>query len=93
VSKEIFKIEQLDDKVQIITKDGATFTGDLLVGADGVHSRTRAEMWTIAEAEDPDYGTKQLPNCMFSFCPKPTLYMNLPHFSNYLYVPMHVRHR
>ncbi|KAJ6072057.1 Monooxygenase FAD-binding [Penicillium canescens] len=62
VSKEIFKIEELDDKVQIITKGGATFTGDLLVGADGVHSRTRAEMWSIAEAEDPDYGTKRLAN-------------------------------
>ncbi|KAJ6170735.1 Monooxygenase FAD-binding [Penicillium canescens] len=79
VSKEIFKIEELDDKVQIITKGGATFTGDLLVGADGVHSRTRAEMWSIAEAEDPDYGTKRLANsitcayrCMFGIadCPE-----------------------
>jgi 2-polyprenyl-6-methoxyphenol hydroxylase-like FAD-dependent oxidoreductase len=64
VSKEIFKIDQLDGEVQITTKDGATFRGDLLVGADGVHSRTRAEMWRIAESEDPQYGGKRMAECV-----------------------------
>ncbi|CAG8178090.1 unnamed protein product [Penicillium salamii] len=79
VSKEILKIETLDGGVQITTADGASFTGDILVGADGVHSRTRAEMCRIADAEDPDYGTKRLAEsitctyrCMFGIadCPE-----------------------
>ncbi|CAG7984872.1 unnamed protein product [Penicillium salamii] len=79
VSKEILKIETLDGGVQITTADGASFTGDILVGADGVHSQTRAEMWRIADAEDPDYGTKRLAEsitctyrCMFGIaeCPE-----------------------
>ncbi|KAJ5440513.1 Monooxygenase FAD-binding [Penicillium cf. griseofulvum] len=60
MSKEIFKIDQLNGEVQITTKDNVTFRGDLLVGADGVHSRTRAEMWRIAELENPQYGSKQM---------------------------------
>ncbi|KAF7183628.1 hypothetical protein CNMCM7691_003907 [Aspergillus felis] len=79
VSKELAKIDHLDGEVRVTTKDGTIFTGDIVVGADGVHSRTRAEMWKIAEAEDPSYGSQRLANsiactyrCMFgiSDCPE-----------------------
>ncbi|RHZ67165.1 uncharacterized protein CDV56_109190 [Aspergillus thermomutatus] len=79
VSKELFKIDRLDGEVRITTKDGTIFTGDIIVGADGVHSQTRAEMWRIAESEDPSYGSKQMADsitctyrCMFGItdCPE-----------------------
>ncbi|KAI9928584.1 hypothetical protein ASPWEDRAFT_180185 [Aspergillus wentii DTO 134E9] len=78
VSREIFKIEQLDGQVRIITKDGTAFAGDLLVGADGVHSRTREEMWRIADLEAPEYDTDTLKKsikctykCLFGIAERP----------------------
>lgn len=37
--------------VCVVTEDGRRYQGDLVVGADGVHSRVRSEMWRFAEAE------------------------------------------
>jgi hypothetical protein len=34
-------------------EDGSVFIGDLVVGADGVHSRTRREMQRIGNEEEP----------------------------------------
>jgi 2-polyprenyl-6-methoxyphenol hydroxylase-like FAD-dependent oxidoreductase len=47
-SAEVLKVETKDttSKVTITTKDGTEYTGDILVGADGVNSRIRQEMWT-----------------------------------------------
>ena len=64
VFKELLIIEQLDRGVKVITKDGAIFVGDILVGADGVHSRTRKEMWELADSEDASYGTERMAKCM-----------------------------
>lgn len=36
-------------------KGGATIEGDILVGADGVHSTVRKEMWRLAAKEQPGY--------------------------------------
>jgi hypothetical protein len=63
VSKELVKVDHLDGEVRVITKDGTIFTGYIVVGADGVHSQTRAEMWRIAEEEDPSYGSQRLADC------------------------------
>lgn len=64
VSKEVLTIEQLDKGVKVTTKEGATFMSDILVGADGVHSQTRKEMWKIADLEDESYGTERMAKCM-----------------------------
>lgn len=63
-SNEFFKIEELDEGVRVALKDGSTIYGDILVGADGVHSRTRTEMWCIADMEGTDYDAAQLKKCM-----------------------------
>lgn len=48
--------------VVIKTKGGQLITGDLLVGADGVHSTVRKEMWRIAKKERPGYFSEDEPS-------------------------------
>ncbi|KAJ5111143.1 hypothetical protein N7532_001678 [Penicillium argentinense] len=57
---DVFKIEELDGGVQVALKDGSIITGDILVGADGVHSRMRDEIWRIAESESSEYGAAKM---------------------------------
>ncbi|KAJ5385123.1 hypothetical protein N7517_003034 [Penicillium concentricum] len=53
--KRVSEIRLGDQSVSVLTDDGDVFEGDLIVGADGVHSRTRSEMWRLADATDPGY--------------------------------------
>lgn len=39
--------------VSVYTEDGTAYHGDLVVGADGVHSVVRSEIWRIAHEEQP----------------------------------------
>ncbi|KAL2782879.1 hypothetical protein BJX66DRAFT_350308 [Aspergillus keveii] len=50
----VAKIEHHDGGVGIETRDGRIFTGDFVVGADGVHSKTRGEMWRLLKADGDD---------------------------------------
>lgn len=43
-NKKASKIEEIDDQVTIAFSDGTTFTGDVLVGADGVSSTVRSHI-------------------------------------------------
>ncbi|PSN72628.1 FAD/NAD(P)-binding domain-containing protein [Corynespora cassiicola Philippines] len=54
-SKGVAKVDQSSDGVRVTTQDGNNFSGDILVGADGIHSTVRREMWRIADQEQPDY--------------------------------------
>jgi 2-polyprenyl-6-methoxyphenol hydroxylase-like FAD-dependent oxidoreductase len=36
--------EESDSRIVVTTSDGRSFQGDILIGADGVHSRVRALM-------------------------------------------------
>jgi 2-polyprenyl-6-methoxyphenol hydroxylase-like FAD-dependent oxidoreductase len=54
LSSIVTKIEHHDGGVSIETRDGRIFTGDFVVGADGVHSTTRGEMWRLAKADGHD---------------------------------------
>lgn len=48
--KNLIHITPLDgDSFAVHTEDGGCYEGNLVVGADGVHSRVRAEMWRLAD--------------------------------------------
>ncbi|KAL2842634.1 hypothetical protein BJX68DRAFT_270569 [Aspergillus pseudodeflectus] len=47
VNKCVARVQQGKDSVSVVTEDGASYEGDLVVGADGVHSKVRAEMWSF----------------------------------------------
>jgi FAD dependent monooxygenase len=42
--KEVTRICHEGDVVQVHTRDGSVYTGDLVVGADGLHSIARSEV-------------------------------------------------
>lgn len=64
-NSECVKIEELEDGVQVALKDGSIVRGDVLVGADGVHSRMRDEIWRIAGSETSDYPVSEMSRCEY----------------------------
>ncbi|KAF2130690.1 FAD/NAD(P)-binding domain-containing protein [Dothidotthia symphoricarpi CBS 119687] len=57
LQKEVTRISlgQLGEKARVETKDGSVYTADLVIGADGVRSSVRSEVWRIADMEKPGY--------------------------------------
>ncbi|GFG08484.1 FAD-dependent urate hydroxylase [Aspergillus udagawae] len=54
VDKAVISAEREDsDLMRVTTHDGSVYHGNLVVGADGVHSRVRAEMWRLANSQSP----------------------------------------
>lgn len=53
--KGVQHVEQHPDHVRVQTTDGTMFTGELLVGADGIYSTVRKEMWRQADQARPGY--------------------------------------
>lgn len=55
VNKRVLKVDHLPDKVRVHIEDGSSYDGDILIGADGIHSTIRKEMWRIADELEPGY--------------------------------------
>lgn len=55
----VLEVQLSSENVRVITKDGKIYAGDLVVGADGVHSRIRSEMWRLADKLQPGLITPQ----------------------------------
>ncbi|PVH90855.1 FAD/NAD(P)-binding domain-containing protein [Periconia macrospinosa] len=53
--KRVIGLRQSDSGVQVTTKDGSNYTGDIIVGGDGIHSTVRQEMWRCANESQPGY--------------------------------------
>ncbi|KAL3443344.1 hypothetical protein BJX65DRAFT_298416 [Aspergillus insuetus] len=49
INKKVIEIKQTEREAQVVTNDGSVYRGDLVVGADGIHSAVRAEMWRQAK--------------------------------------------
>ncbi|KAJ5787609.1 hypothetical protein N7457_002599 [Penicillium paradoxum] len=57
--KKVSEVRLLGDSASVVTDDGSVFKGDLIVGADGIHSRIRSEMWRLADEISPGLITSQ----------------------------------
>lgn len=47
LNKAVTQIEQSDAGAKVHTEDGQVYEGDIVVGADGIHSKTIREMWRM----------------------------------------------
>ncbi|RYP20387.1 hypothetical protein DL765_002845 [Monosporascus sp. GIB2] len=67
--KEAIKIEAggIGENARVETKDGSVYTGDIVIGADGVRSHVRRELWRIADSENPGYIPKRDKTGIVSF--------------------------
>ncbi|KAH8654695.1 hypothetical protein BGZ61DRAFT_541383 [Ilyonectria robusta] len=50
-SKRVTAVENMDTSIMVTTRDGSTYSGDILVGADGIHSTVRQQMLLAARLE------------------------------------------
>ena len=64
--KKVTAVERLPDGVKVHCQDGTTFSGDIVAGADGVHSRIRHEMWRHAEIDGKikEFESDRKGNCL-----------------------------
>ncbi|OJJ78133.1 hypothetical protein ASPBRDRAFT_50921 [Aspergillus brasiliensis CBS 101740] len=53
LSEKVIAIESSDDGVTATTANGEIYKGHIIVGADGVHSSVRAEIWKAADRVQP----------------------------------------
>ena len=55
INKRVEKASMDEDGVVVKTSDGASYYGDILIGADGIHSTVRNEMWRMANESQPGW--------------------------------------
>ncbi|PYI03145.1 FAD binding monooxygenase [Aspergillus sclerotiicarbonarius CBS 121057] len=68
-NQRVSEVHRVGDRVEVVTDSGARYTGDLVVGADGVHSKVRSEMWRMAEELHPGLVTQSEKKSMTTeFC-------------------------
>jgi hypothetical protein len=48
-------VKIFNDGIEVTTSKGQVYQGDILVGADGVYSTVRKEMWRIGHESSPGY--------------------------------------
>ena len=53
VKKRVTKVKHGSNSVSVICTDGTEYVGDIVVGADGIHSLVRQEMQNISEETSP----------------------------------------
>ena len=52
-SHQVSRVDYSPKGVYVYCNNGAFFEGDIVVGADGIHSIVRSEMWRQAAKTDP----------------------------------------
>ncbi|KAK4159880.1 hypothetical protein QBC43DRAFT_347626 [Cladorrhinum sp. PSN259] len=77
-NKRVECVEHGEGNVSVYTKDGSKYTGDILIGADGIHSTVRKEMWRIAHdaksnlfQQDPLRNLQCESKCIFGISKRP----------------------
>lgn len=54
LNKRVETIEHTENGVRVHLTDGTVEEGDIVIGADGVHSVVRPQMWSYASKHDPN---------------------------------------
>ncbi|KIL85044.1 hypothetical protein FAVG1_11917 [Fusarium avenaceum] len=79
--KRVTRLEIKPDAMQAFTEDGSVYEGDLVVGADGIHSAVRDEMWRLGKEQSPGYfpedEASRVPastRCIFGISDRPSGY-------------------
>lgn len=54
MNKNLTRVTYSANGVTIKCKNGTTYNGDILVGADVIYSKTREALWSFAREEFPD---------------------------------------
>ena len=88
--KNLSLVRHHSSGVTVICDDGTSYTGDVLAGADGVNSKTRSEMWRLADEQDPEL-VKKDKECWF-ICFRYEGNADLTLSSSGLSVPMPLRY-
>lgn len=55
LNKKVSRIKLVPGGVEVLTKDGDNFKGSIVIGADGIHSTVRTEMFRLAGEIQPDH--------------------------------------
>ncbi|KAF4548583.1 FAD-binding domain-containing protein 25 [Elsinoe fawcettii] len=58
-STRVDRVEHTERGIRVVTTDGRVEEGDLVIGADGVHSTIRQQMWDYAAKHEPG----SIPEC------------------------------
>jgi 2-polyprenyl-6-methoxyphenol hydroxylase-like FAD-dependent oxidoreductase len=53
--KRLLKIDHTTEGVIVRCEDGTSYGGDIVAGADGVHSVVRQQMWEASDREEPGF--------------------------------------
>ncbi|KAF1841758.1 FAD/NAD(P)-binding domain-containing protein [Cucurbitaria berberidis CBS 394.84] len=53
-SRRVDRIEHTESSVRVFLSDGSVEEGDMVIGADGVHSAVRQQMWGYASQDEPE---------------------------------------
>jgi len=54
LNKKLKKLEQKNDKVQLYFDDGSTHQAEIVIGADGLHSKVRQSLFANSEIRDAE---------------------------------------
>lgn len=51
--KKVIRVDHSANVVEVFVEDGSSYSGDVVVGCDGIHSLVRSEMWRHADLNQP----------------------------------------
>ena len=66
LNKRVERIEHTETNVRVVLTDGTVEEGDIVIGADGVHSVVRSQMWDYASEFEPSTIPESDKSALFS---------------------------
>lgn len=66
LNKRVETIEHTETGVRVLLADGTIEEGDIVLGADGVHSAVRSQMWKYASESEPNLVPESDKSVLFS---------------------------